>query len=120
MENGDNNGPKKFNINSYWIYGIIILAILAINLSVMVNTKTKVISLGAFEQMAKAGEIEKVEVVNRNNVNVYIKKEILDVKYPEFKQSRIIDQQPHFTFEIGAIEGFGNKVEELKKTRCHD
>ncbi|MBK8698656.1 MAG: ATP-dependent zinc metalloprotease FtsH [Saprospiraceae bacterium] len=115
MENNDNNGPKKFNLNSYWIYGIIILAILAINLSVMVNTKTKVISLGAFEQMARAGEIEKVEVVNRNNVNVFIRKEVLETKYPEFKQTRIIDQQPHFTFEIGAIEGFGSKIEELKK-----
>ena len=49
MENNENNGPKKFNLNSYWIYGIIILAILAINLSVMVNTKTKVISLGKFD-----------------------------------------------------------------------
>jgi AFG3 family protein len=115
MENNENNGPKKFNLNSYWIYGIIILAILAINLSVMVNTKTKVISLGKFEEMARNGEIDKVEVVNRINVNVYIKKDVLEKKYPDFKQTRIIDQQPHFTFEIGAIESFGSKIEELKK-----
>ncbi len=115
MENNENNGPKKFNLNSYWIYGIFILLIIAINLSVMVNTKTTVISLGKFEEMARGGEIEKVEVVNRNNVNVFIKKEVLEKKYPEFKKSRIIDQQPHFTFEIGAIEGFGAKIEELKK-----
>ncbi|HRG66853.1 MAG TPA: ATP-dependent metallopeptidase FtsH/Yme1/Tma family protein, partial [Saprospiraceae bacterium] len=115
MENNENNGPKKFNLNSYWIYGIIILAILAINLSVMVNTKTKVISLGKFEEMARNGEIDKVEVVNRNNVNVYIKKDVLEKKYTDFKQTRIIDQQPHFTFEIGAIESFGAKIEELKK-----
>ncbi len=115
MENNENNGPKKFNLNSYWIYGIIILAILAINLSVMVNTKTKDITLGQFEQMARAGEVEKLEIVNKNVANIYIKKSVLDSKYPDFNKSRVIDQQPHFTFEIGAIEGFSDKMEELKK-----
>jgi AFG3 family protein len=115
MENNENNGPKKFNLNSYWIYGIIILAILAINFSVMVTNKTKDITLGQFEQMARAGEVEKIEIVNKSIANIYIKKAILDSKYPEFKNSRVIEQQPHFTFEIGAIEGFSDKMEELKK-----
>jgi AFG3 family protein len=115
MENNENNGPKKFNLNSYWIYGIIILAILAFNLSVMVNTKTEEITLGQFEQMARAGEVEKLEIVNKSVANIFIKKSVLDTKYPNLKNSRVIDQQPHFSFEIGAIEGFSDKMEELKK-----
>ena len=115
MDNNDNNGPKKFSMNSYWIYGIIILVILAINLSVMVNNKTKIISQGVFEQMARAQEIEKVEVVNRNTVNVYVKKALLDTKYKEFKQNRFSEQQPQFSFEIGGIEDFSKRVDLLQK-----
>lgn len=115
MENNENNGPKKFNLNSYWIYGIIILAILAFNLSVMVNTKTEEITLGQFEQMARGGEVEKLEIVNKNVANIYIKKSVLETKYPNLKNSRVMEQQPHFSFEIGAIEGFSDKIEELKK-----
>ena len=115
MDKNDNNGPKKFSMNSYWIYGIIILVILAINLSVMVNNKTKIISQGVFEQMARAQEIEKVEVVNRNTVNVYVKKALLDTKYKEFKQNRFSEQQPQFSFEIGGIEDFSKRVDLLQK-----
>jgi AFG3 family protein len=115
MENNENNGPKKFNLNSYWIYGIIILAILAINFSQMVNIRTKEITQGAFEQMARAGEVEKLEIVNKNAANVYVKKAVIDAKYPDLKNSRGMEQSPHFTFEIGAIEGFSAKMEELRK-----
>ena len=69
----DNKTPQKFNLNSYWIYGIIILAILAVNMSVMITTKTEEITQGKFEEIAQSGDIEKVEVVNKNIVNVYLK-----------------------------------------------
>lgn len=115
MDKNDNNGPKKFSMNSYWIYGIIILVILAINLSVMVNNKTKIISQGVFEQMARAQEIEKVEVVNRNTVNIFVKKALLETKYSEFKQNRFSEQQPQFSYEIGGIEDFSKRVEALQK-----
>ncbi len=117
MENNDNNGPKKFNINSYWIYGILILVLLAVNFSLMINVKTKEITILQFENMARAGEIEKVEIVNKITGNVYVKKELLDGKYKELKSStRSLDgQQPQFTFEIGAIENFSDKIQNLQK-----
>ena len=73
MENKDpKNNPKKFSFNSYWIYGIIILVILSINMSVMITKKTEVISQGKFEQLANEGVVDSVVVVNYKYVNVYL------------------------------------------------
>lgn len=114
MDNNENNSPKKFNMNSYWIYGLAILIILAINIFTMVGTKTKPISFKEFELKARAGEIEKIEVVNKVNVNVYIKKDVLAAKYKDIKQTRLVEDQPHFTFEIGSLEFFETRISELQ------
>ena len=73
----DNNTPKKFNLNSYWIYGIIILIILIVNISVLVSNKREPITFGKFEELARNGEVEKVEVINKNDVEVYLKEEAI-------------------------------------------
>lgn len=109
------NQPKKFQFNSYWIYGIILFFLMALNFITYLSNPTQTISQGEFEKMARAEEIDKVVVVNRNNVNIFIKKEIIDDKYPEFKENRLAELTPNFTFEIGDIGVFDQKVEELRK-----
>ena len=48
MENENNKkedgGPKKLNFNSYWIYGIIILVLIAIQMITAMSIQTKDIS----------------------------------------------------------------------------
>ena len=114
MENNKNNkGPQKFNMNSYWIYGIIILAILAINMSVMIGNKTEEINPNKFTQIANDGDIKRVEVINKNKVNVYLKEEAIKNKYTQFKDTKFSNELPQFVFEVGDIGVFEESLREL-------
>lgn len=106
--------PKKFNINSYWIYGLIIFLILAMNVVTLINGKTTEISEEKFKEVASKGHVAKVEVIkNMDLVRIYLKKD--DVQYyPEIKQNKYNVKQPHFSYEYGDIEGFGRVIADLR------
>ncbi len=108
------NTPNKFNINSYWIYGLIILGILAINFYVSFNSQVEQIDLYAFEDKVKAGEVDKIEIINEKIIYVYLRKEVIDAKYPKLKDSKLYGFNPHFKFTIGDIGNFENKLQTLK------
>lgn len=116
MEEQKNNkkSPKKIGINSYWLYGLAILAMVVMNISLLVSNKTKNITPGRFEDIAKSGHVEKVEVINRNNVNVYLKKKAIEDHYPDLKPGDFSEAQPQFTFEIGDIGVFDEKIANLR------
>jgi cell division protease FtsH len=101
--------PNKFNVNSYWIYGLIILGIIGINAYVNFNTQVEQIDLYSFEDKVRAGEVDKIEIVNEKLVQVYIRKEVIDAKYPKLKDSRMYGFSPHFKFTIGDIGNFENR-----------
>lgn len=108
------NNPNKFNINSYWIYGLIILGILAVNIFVSMSSQVESIDINQFEDMVKKGEVDKVEIINEKLVNVYLRKEAIDAKYPKLKESQLYGINPHFKFTIGDIGNFENKLDALK------
>ncbi|HRH37949.1 MAG TPA: ATP-dependent zinc metalloprotease FtsH, partial [Flavobacteriales bacterium] len=68
--------PKR-SFNFYWIYGIIILLILSINLFQNVGSMTK-ISRAEFEDMMAKGDVERFEIVNERTVRVFIKPDRLN------------------------------------------
>ena len=113
--NQDNKNPKKFNINSYWIYGIIMVILVALNTSLLLNSKTETITPGVFEEKVRAGEVDRVEVINKEVVNVYIKKDVIKAKYPEMAKNKFATDQPNFVFQIGDIGAFDQKINELRK-----
>ncbi len=81
MENNERNEntgkerPKR-SFNFYWIYGIIILVILSINLF---NYGGGVVPIDPteYQKMLDAGDVERIVVVNDQMVKVYIKKDRL-------------------------------------------
>ena len=114
MENNNKKPPKKINISSYWIYGLIILVMVVMNISLLVTNKTKTITQGRFYEIVQAGDVDKVEVVNKNNVNVYLKEDVIEEKYQDLEVSKISGNQPHFTFELGDIGVFDERISELR------
>ena len=101
-DNNEDKKPKKFVLNSYWIYGLIIFIILALNVVTMINGKTSELTPYKFKEMAMKGHVKSVEVVNKNLVKVFVKKDSL-VHYPDVSENKFNVQQPHFAFEIGEI-----------------
>ncbi|MGK0315839.1 MAG: AFG3 family protein [Saprospiraceae bacterium] len=119
MENENNNkendGPKKLNFNSYWIYGIIILVLIAIQMITAMSIQTKDISQGRFEKIAIEGHVAKVVVVNKAIANIYLTEEAVDSgKYSEIGDGKFNDLHPHFKYEIGEISYFYDRVQALK------
>lgn len=108
------NNPNKFNINSYWIYGIIILALFGINFWVSFNSQVETININDFEDKARKGEVDKLEIINEKTVNVYLKKNVIDANYPKLKDSKLYGYNPHFKFTIGDVGNFETMLKDLK------
>ncbi|MBK8053366.1 MAG: ATP-dependent zinc metalloprotease FtsH [Saprospiraceae bacterium] len=108
------NNPNKFNINSYWIYGIIILGLFGINFWVSFNSQVETININDFEEKARKGEVEKIEIINEKTVNVFIKKNVIDANYPKLKDSKLYGYNPHFKFTIGDVGNFETMLKDLK------
>ncbi len=113
-KNEDKNPNKKFVLNSYWIYGLVIFVILALNVVTLINGKTSELRPFEFKEIASKGHVEQVEVINRNMVRVFIKKDSL-IHYPEFKENKFNLQQPHFAFEIGDVSSFSDMVTDINR-----
>lgn len=120
MENQQDNSQKdnktpKFNFNSYWIWGIFLLIIIGMNISVKMNETTEVIDPNVFEDKVKANEVDRIEIINKEVVNVYLRKEVIEAKYPtKFKDNPWNANQPQFSFRIGDMGHFEESLRNLK------
>ena len=54
----------------------------------MITNKTETISVPKFKEIAAAGDIKEVEIINNKNVNVFIKEDVIQSKYPQFKDAK--------------------------------
>ena len=106
-------GPK---FNSYWIYGIIALFLIALQLFNVSNTSNPQISWDRFQDMAKDGAVDKVEVVNLKYAYVHLKSDRLaSGKYDDASQSKL-GVRPHYIFNIGIPEAFKQDLDGLKQS----
>ncbi|MCZ2102371.1 MAG: ATP-dependent zinc metalloprotease FtsH [Chitinophagales bacterium] len=112
--NNNNNIPPKFRMNSYWIYGLIVLGIIGVNLYLNMNSGIESIDIYTFEEMVQKDEVDKIEIINEKLVNVYLKKEVIDENYPKLKESHMYGYNPHFKFTIGDIGNFEKSLKEYK------
>lgn len=109
MENNEKKeknekGPKR-SFNFYWIYGIIILVILSINLFQYSGGMAH-IDTTEYRKMLEAGDVQRIVIVNDQSVKVYLKKEALnkDVHKEKIKSSPISGENtfgPHYVFNVG-------------------
>lgn len=105
--------PKK-SFNFYWIYGIIILVILSINLFQYGGGMVK-IDPTEYQKMLEAGDVQRIVVVNDQMVKVFIKKDHLD-KEPhksKIKGSPIAGENvagPHYAFNLGTSNVLKDRI----------
>lgn len=108
--------PPKFSI--YWVYAVIGAILLALNFLPFSNT-TKTISWEEFNQnMLQAHDVEKLVVVNKEVVEVYIKKDRLNSeKYSEVARNNfnVTNAGPHYKFKILSVDDFTRKLDEAQK-----
>ncbi len=113
MEKKEGNNKPKFN--SYWIYGLIAIFLLALNVYNFTGTAVQEITWNRFAEMVKNGDVKEVKLVNGKIVEVYLKPEAL--KKPQYKdaaESSFGTERPHYTFETVSADRFDEKLEQLQ------
>ncbi|MBL7962323.1 MAG: ATP-dependent zinc metalloprotease FtsH [Flavobacteriales bacterium] len=103
------------SFNFYWIYGIIVVIILSINLFQMRGGMEE-INPSEFQAFVDAGDVEKVVVLNEELAQVYIKKDRLtNSPHKERIRGGMMNGPntagPHYFFMTGPKDAF---LEELK------
>ena len=113
----DNQNPRKFNY--YWVYAIIAALLFATLFFPGEYSGMKDTSWNKVKEMINNGDVEKIEVINNNDVYVYIKKESLEKdEFKELDETPIKGKEsgPHYKFEWpNASESFQKEVEKVDK-----
>jgi cell division protease FtsH len=113
--NSPRKGPK-FNI--YWIYGLILLAILGAQFyGGNFGGNTEEHSFSEFKVYLAKGQVSKLKVINNDHVEVYLKPGTV-VTSPSGKLPVTTgnDKSPAFSFKIGTVEQFNLDLAEAKKS----
>ena len=116
----DNKKPelKKPKFNSYWIYGAIIILFIGIQIlgggSWSQPQKT---TQSDFESFLINGEVDKIEIVNRKVVNVFLTQEAKnrEIHTKNKGNSSIFDNanDPTYQFEFGDLQNFENSFNKI-------
>ena len=106
--------PKNVKTNTFWVYGLVILGIMAIQLFLYPSDSSKETTFFKFIEMVRNNDVKKVEVINKSIANVYIKRDKKD-KYEELKDRKKDIFGPDFSFQIGDMRTFDQEMMKLKK-----
>ncbi len=105
--------PKpKFNF--YWIYAIIAIIFIGLTFTNW-GGGVKQINWGELREMLQDQDVEKIVVVNNEEAEVFIKKELLELeKYKDVRDLGYKGSGPHYTFTIGSFDSFKEDVENAQ------
>jgi len=108
--NSDGSNKPRLDFNVYWVYGAILLIILA-STFLFGGSGAKKVGWAKFEsEMLATQEVDRLIIVNKQKVEIYIKRDKLsDSKYNDVSRHSIgsgINLGPHYYFEISSIDQF--------------
>ncbi|MBK7406754.1 MAG: ATP-dependent zinc metalloprotease FtsH [Saprospirales bacterium] len=118
MENNKNpeNKPAGPKFNTYWIYGLIALFLIAPNFYQISNAGNDPIKFSEFAEMVKKGDVERLDVVNEKVAQVFLKESSLTKEEYKDASKSNLSTRPHYTFNIGPSEIFANDLEKLNES----
>ena len=100
-----------------WIYAILAIVLIGLNfLGRDAVTPQEEIDQGKLIEMLKKGEIGKIELVNREDAEVYLNQKGLSVYFPEvIPNSDGFTATPNYTYKIGSLDRFEEMVENAQQ-----
>ncbi|MBR3709380.1 MAG: ATP-dependent zinc metalloprotease FtsH [Bacteroidales bacterium] len=90
----------KRRVGFYWIYIILVVILLGLYFSGKNETQPEEIDMGQLIELLKNGEVSKIELVNKENAEIYLAADPKAVKY---------------TYQIGSLERFEETVEKVQE-----
>ncbi len=121
---GNKPGGMKPKFNSYWIIGVILLVMIGLQF-LSSSGGLKEIDSNRFFHILKQGDIEKLVIVNKEKVEVYIKADRLsDATYEDIKSQKsnsVLGQSvPQYFFSIISQDVFVTQLNEVMNTLPDD
>ena len=114
------NLPKKPKFNTYWVYGLVFVGLLAVSLLGDSNSQTlKKTNISEFERFLNDGDVMEVVVYNKNLAKVSLTEKALEKSiHSGTKTKNLFGQEnikgPHYQFEVGNLELFQRKLEKAE------
>ena len=90
-------GKRRFNI--YWIYVILTVVLLSLYFSGKDETRSEEIEMGQLIEMLQKGEVNKIELINKENAEIYTQENT---------------RTPSYTYRIGSLDRFEETVERVQ------
>jgi cell division protease FtsH len=119
LKSPEKNLKPKFNSN--WIFAILIVSFLAINLFYGGKTSPK-IQTRELKEMITNHDIERLVIVNKEAAEIYLKKEAIESgRYPDLPKNNggrigFGVPKPHYTINIGDLATFEEFLLQEQKT----
>ena len=109
------NGKRRFNL--MWIYAILAIALIGLNfLGRDSVTPQEEIDQGKLVEMLKKGEVGKIELVNREDAEIFLNQKGLSIYFPEVNaNSDGFTTTPNYTYKIGSLDRFEEMVENAQQ-----
>ena len=101
MEN--NQQPKSGNrkkFNFYWIYAILTVVLFALYFAGKDETAREDIDMGQLNELLQRGEVSKIDLVNKEIAEIYLKEDPKTVRY---------------TYRIGSLDRFEESVDQVQR-----
>ena len=114
------NNPKQANFNQYWIFGTIAIIFLLLNIfSSSGNIGSVSTTPSKFFEFATNGDIEKIDIINKREVFVYLSR---DARIKDEHKSTnsnsifsVASRNPNYKFEFGDLQNFENNLSKINE-----
>ena len=109
------NGKKRFNF--MWIYAILFAVLIGVNFFGRdAATPHEEIDQGKLIELLKSEQVGKIELINREDADIYLNQKGLSAYFPEAKaNSEGITSTPNYSYKIGSLERFEEMVENAQQ-----
>lgn len=111
------NNTPKFKFSSYWLYGAIIIAIIAIQFFNSGDLASNIISKNKFEVFLKDNDIKEVTIVNKDIAQIYLTEQALkkDVHKKATSSTFYRPGSPVYEYNFGDLKNFEDSISKAKE-----
>ncbi len=104
-----------------WIYAILFVVLIGVNFFGRdASTPHEEIDQGKLIELLKSEQVGKIELINREDADIYLNEKGLSAYFPEAKaNSEGITSTPNYSYKIGSLERFEEMVENAQQEVAH-
>ncbi|HEY9168166.1 MAG TPA: ATP-dependent zinc metalloprotease FtsH [Lutibacter sp.] len=117
----NNKGIKPPKFNFYWIYGGIFVLFLVYQFFSVGDISSRNLSQNEFKTILVDNDISRIEIVNKNIANIYIKKEAQGKeKHKKNTTSLYAGDAPMYSYSFGDLQNFEKELGTEKEAKQLD